>query len=68
MGPIAGVAIGLFFGTPGEGFKLGQEIAKGIDIAISTLGDAFDFLGIQVGPPTAMARFSMTPLHSKPAN
>ena len=51
VGPIAGAAIGLFFGTPGEGFKIGQQIAKGIDTAISALGDVFDFLGIHIGPP-----------------
>jgi hypothetical protein len=51
IGPIVGAAIGLFFGAPGQGFKIGQEIAKGFDTAISTLSDAFDFLGIHAGPP-----------------
>ena len=50
VGPIAGAAIGLFFGAPGDGFKIGQQVAKGIDTAISTLGDVFDFLGIHAGP------------------
>ena len=51
VGPIVGTAIGLFFGAPGEGFKIGQEIAKGFDAAISALSDFFDFLDIHVGPP-----------------
>ena len=51
VGPIVGTAIGLFFGAPGEGFKIGQEVAKGFDAAISALSDVFDFLGIHVGPP-----------------
>lgn len=51
VGPVAGAAIGLFFGAPGEGFKVGQQIAKGVDTAIAVLGDAFDFLGIHFGPP-----------------
>jgi hypothetical protein len=51
VGPIAGAAIGLFFGQPQEGFKIGQEIAKGVDTAIDTFSDVFDFMGIHAGPP-----------------
>lgn len=51
VGPIAGTVIGFIFGAPQEGFKIGQEIAKGVDTAISTLSDIFDFLGIHIGPP-----------------
>lgn len=51
VGPIAGAAVGLFFGNPQAGFKIGQEIAKGFDTAVNTLGDVFDFLGIHIGPP-----------------
>ena len=50
VGPIAGAAIGLFFGDPAQGLEVGQEIAKGFDTAISTLGDVFDFLGIHFAP------------------
>lgn len=50
VGPIAGGVIGLFFGKPQEGFKIGQEIAKGVDTAIDTLGDVFDFLDIHIAP------------------
>jgi hypothetical protein len=51
VAPIAGTVIGFFFGHSQEGLKTGQEIAKGFDSAISTLGDAFDFLGIHFAPP-----------------
>ena len=51
VGPIVGAAIGLFFGAPEEGLKIGEQVVKGIDTAISTLSDVFDFLGIHVGPP-----------------
>ena len=51
VAPIAGAVIGFFFGTPQEGLKVGQEIAKGLDTAISTLSDVFDFLHIHAGPP-----------------
>ena len=51
VAPIAGAVIGFIFGSPQEGFKIGQEIAKGVDTAISTLSDIFDFLGIHAGPP-----------------
>jgi hypothetical protein len=52
VAPIAGAVIGFIFGgDPGEGFKVGQEVAKGVDTAISTLSDIFDFLHVHVGPP-----------------
>ena len=51
VAPIAGAVIGFIFGNPQEGLKVGQEIAKGVDTAISTLSDIFDFLNIHVGPP-----------------
>jgi hypothetical protein len=51
VGPIVGTAIGLFFGDPGEGFKIGEQVAKGFDTALKTLSDVFDFLGIHAGPP-----------------
>jgi hypothetical protein len=51
VGPIAGAVIGFIFGNPQEGLKVGQEIAKGVDTAISTLSDIFDFLHIHIGPP-----------------
>jgi hypothetical protein len=51
VGPIAGAAVGLFFGAPGDGLKIGKEIAGGVDKAISVLGEVFDFLGIHAGPP-----------------
>lgn len=44
-GPIIGTAVGLFFGQPGEGFKIGQQVAKTFDTAIAALSDVFDFLG-----------------------
>lgn len=49
-GPIIGTAVGLFFGQPGEGFKIGQQVAKTFDTAIAALSDVFDFLGIHFGP------------------
>jgi hypothetical protein len=51
VGPIAGAAVGLFFGNPQAGFRVGQEIAKGFDSVVNTLGDVFDFLGLHIGPP-----------------
>jgi hypothetical protein len=51
-GPIVGAAVGLLLGgDPAGGFKVGQQIAKGLDTAISTASDIFDFLHIHVGPP-----------------
>ena len=49
-GPIVGTAVGLFFGQPAEGFKIGQQVAKIFDGAIAGLSDVFDFLGIHFGP------------------
>ncbi|HZS56061.1 MAG TPA: hypothetical protein VFA65_16785 [Bryobacteraceae bacterium] len=51
VGPVAGAIIGTFFGATGEGFQVGEQIAKGVDEAISKLGDLFDVLGIHIGPP-----------------
>ncbi len=53
VAPIAGTVIGfwLFGGQAGEGFKVGQEIAKAVDGAVETLSDVFDFLGVHIGPP-----------------
>jgi hypothetical protein len=51
VGPIAGAAIGLFFAAPGQGAKIGEQIAAGLDKAIGVLSDVFDFLGIHIGPP-----------------
>jgi hypothetical protein len=51
VGPIAGTVVGLFFGNPQAGLKIGQEIAKGFDSAVDTLGDIFDFVGGHIGPP-----------------
>jgi hypothetical protein len=51
VGPIVGTAVGIFFGQPGEGFKIGEQIAKGFDTALKALSDIFDFLGIHAGPP-----------------
>jgi hypothetical protein len=51
VGPIVGAVIGFFGGDPGEGLKIGQQIAKGFDSAIGTLSDVFDFLGVHFGPP-----------------
>jgi hypothetical protein len=50
-GPIIGAAVGLFFGSPGEGLKLGKEIAGGIDKGIAILSDVFDFFGLHAAPP-----------------
>ncbi|WP_161974648.1 hypothetical protein [Piscinibacter terrae] len=50
LAPIVGAAVGLFVGSPGEGLKFGQAIAKGLDTVVSTLSDVFDFLGIHIGP------------------
>ena len=51
VGPIVGTAVGLFFGAAGEGFQIGEQVAKGFDTALKTLSDVFDFLGIHAGPP-----------------
>ena len=51
VAPIVGTAIGLFFGAPGEGLQIGEQVAKAFDGAIGALSDAFDFLGIHAGPP-----------------
>lgn len=51
VGPVAGAVIGFIFGNPKGGLEAGQEIAKGVDTAISTLSDIFDFLHIHIGPP-----------------
>ena len=52
VAPIAGAVIGTILGgqTSG-GLKIGQEIAKGFDTALSALSDVFDFLNIHFGPP-----------------
>ena len=42
--------IGLFFGQPGEGFKLGKQVAEVFHGAIGVLSDVFDFLGLHFGP------------------
>jgi hypothetical protein len=52
VGPIVGAAVGfLFFGSLGEGFKVGLEVAKGFKAAIDVLSDVFDFLDIHIAPP-----------------
>jgi hypothetical protein len=51
VGPIAGAVIGFIVGNPEEGLAVGQKIAQGVDTAISTLSDIFDFLHIHIGPP-----------------
>ena len=51
VAPVAGTIIGAFFGAPGQGLEVGEQIAKGVDEAISKLGDLFDVLGIHIGPP-----------------
>jgi hypothetical protein len=49
--PIVGAAIGAFFGSPGEGADIGEQIAQGFDKAISVLSNVFDFLGLHFAPP-----------------
>lgn len=51
VGPVAGAIIGAFFGAPGQGLSIGEQIAQGVDKAISKLGDLFDVLGVHIGPP-----------------
>jgi len=52
VAPIVGAAIGLIFSANLKGgLEYGQEIAKGFDSVISTLGDVFDFLDIHFAPP-----------------
>jgi len=49
--PIVGTAVGLFLGQPGEGFKIGQQVAKTFDEGIDALGEVLDFLGLHFAPP-----------------
>jgi hypothetical protein len=49
-GPALGAVIGLFFGQPGEGFKLGKQVAEVFHGAVGVLSDVFDFLGLHFGP------------------
>ena len=49
-GPALGAVIGLFFGQPSEGFKLGTQVAEVFHDAIGVLSDVFDFLGLHFGP------------------
>src|SRR6266700_836382 len=51
VAPIAGAVVGFIFGDPDQGLAIGQEIAQGVDTAISVLSDVFDFLHIHAGPP-----------------
>jgi hypothetical protein len=50
-GPAIGAAIGLFFGAPGEGFAIGEQISGAIDEGVKAASEIFDFLGIHFGPP-----------------
>jgi hypothetical protein len=50
VAPIVGTVIGTFLGNPKAGLEIGQAVAKGFDAIIDGLSDAFDFLGIHVGP------------------
>jgi hypothetical protein len=49
-GPAIGAAIGLFSGAPGEGFKIGLQVAEAFGKGIAVLSDVFDFLGLHFGP------------------
>jgi hypothetical protein len=49
-GPALGAAIGLFFGQPKEGFKIGKQVAEIFEGAIAVLSDVADVLGLHFGP------------------
>ena len=51
VGPAAGAVVGLFYGNPAAGAKVGQAIAEAFDTVIEGLGEVFDFLDIDFGPP-----------------
>lgn len=48
--PIIGAAIGLFYGDPVEGARIGKQVSDGVDKGVAVLSDLFDFLGIHFGP------------------
>jgi hypothetical protein len=51
VAPAAGAVVGLFCGSPAEGAKIGQAIADAFDKVIDGLGEVFDFIGVEGGPP-----------------